>query len=532
MRVRPGIPVNDALVICASSASQLRPSPAACADALGVTIASASEPADTENPTPPTPKVSVCPEGTLSPNVVRVAFWRSGPGGPRAQAVPVTGSSSVPSRSTSTLTVCCWNANATSPVIIPNSCTFAVPETVSVAPVRSIGMPPTVSWSAGDSPKVPFVFRSSAVVQSSAAAATVLPFVYAPFASLIRSVRSSTVSPTSGIPETSDALVIAPITPSQLRVSVPAPGVGAESAAIASDPPVMEKCGPEALPTFRFRLPSPRVRSVAPVRVTPPTVTLIVLSETVNVAEPETKPAMARLLSVPETANGVAPPSVIPEPATPFQSSGVAPVPLALFTSIETPVSVAVASDPIVSEPVSPVACTAVQLRPSGVPGVSDAIVTLEPAPPRLSPNEPTPICSVGDVSEITSSDAPVSAGVVTSTSDSVTAKVAVPVTKLSKLTVADPARWNDRARVSELSKANGRIPLSSPAQFSFVAVLDALYNAFTPETVSVTGSMPMNEPPMPSASTPVYVAVPCVIVATFRPEIVAATPTVPSLTS
>ena len=241
---------------------------------------------------------------------------------------------------------------------------------------------------------------------------------------------------------------------------------------------------------------------------------------------------MERSLSVPETANAVEPVSVIPEPATPFQSSGVAPVPLALFRSMETPVSVAVASVPIVSEPVSPVACTAVQLRPSGVAGVSDAIVTDEPTPPRVSPNEPTPICSVGDVSEMTSSEAPVSAGVVTSTSDSVTAKVALPVTKLSKLTVAEPARWNERPRVNVLSNAYGRIPLSRPAQFSFVAVLEALYSAVTPMTLSVTGSMPMNEPPIPSASTPVYVAVPCVIVATFTPVTVASTPTVPSLTS
>ena len=66
------------------------------------------------------------------------------------------------------------------------------------------------------------MFRSSAVVQSSGAASTLVPFVYEPFASLIRSVRLVTVSERSGIPETSDALVTAPITPSQLRVSVPA----------------------------------------------------------------------------------------------------------------------------------------------------------------------------------------------------------------------------------------------------------------------------------------------------------------------
>ena len=134
------------------------------------------------------------------------------------------------------------------------------------------------------------------------------------------------MSPRSGIPETSDALVTAPITPSQLRVSVPALGVGAESAATASEPPVIEKCGPEALPTLRFRSPSPSVRSSAPVSVVPPTVTLIVLSETVNVAEPVIRPlAMERLVSVPETESAVEPASVIPEPATPFQSIGVAP---------------------------------------------------------------------------------------------------------------------------------------------------------------------------------------------------------------
>ena len=175
--VRPGIPLKVALVMFASSASQLRASPVDCAAALGVTTASASEPAVTVKPTPPIPKFSDCPEGTLSPNVVRVAFWRSGPGGPRAHAVPETGSSSVPSRSTSTLIVCCWNANVTVPVIIPKSWMLAVPETVNVAPVRSIGMPPTVSWSSGVSPNVPFVFRSSAVVQSSGAASTLEPFV-------------------------------------------------------------------------------------------------------------------------------------------------------------------------------------------------------------------------------------------------------------------------------------------------------------------------------------------------------------------
>ena len=101
-------------------------------------------------------------------------------------------------------------------------------------------------------------------------------------------------------------------------------------------------------------------------------------------------PAIERLVRLPETENAVEPLSVIPEPATPCQSSGDAPV--ALFTLIATPVTVAVTNDPRVSEPASPLDCTAVQLRPSGVAGVSAAIVTVAAGPPSVIPNDPTPI--------------------------------------------------------------------------------------------------------------------------------------------
>ncbi len=260
------------------------------------------------------------------------------------------------------------------------------------------------------------------------------------------------------------------MTASQLRVSV-APtsvGVGAESAATASEPPVIEKCGPDELPTLRLSWPRPRVSSSAPCSVVPPTVTSTVVSVTVNVDEPVMRPpAIERLVRLPETENAVEPLSVIPEPATPFQSSGDAPV--ALFTSIATPVTVAVTNEPSVSVPPRLLDCTAVQLRPSAVAGVSAAIVTAADAPPSVIPKPPTPIESVGAVSVITSRFAPVRLGVPTSTVVSVTENPAEPVRKPPNATVAEPSRWNESARVRSALNACGRIPESRPAQLSFV---------------------------------------------------------------
>ena len=188
-------------------------------------------------------------------------------------------------------------------------------------------------------------------------------------------------------------------------------------------------------------------------------------------AEPARKPATSRLASEPETWSATAPVSVRPAAGTVVQSSGVAPVPAALLSEKPTLASVALAIVPSVSEPDRPLAWTPVQLRPSGVAGASEAIVIVAAGPPKLSPKLPVPTVSVGEVSVITRSVAPVSAGDVTSTACFVSEKPVLPVTMPAMSIVALPASLKSMLRVSAESNVNGRIPAVSPAQLSFAWV-------------------------------------------------------------
>ena len=161
VRETPGMPLNVPFAIWPVSASQLRVS---FAEPVGVIAASESVPLETEKPTPPAPIVRLWPTGMTSPTVVSVAVSTSGPGGPRIGLPLPSTVSIVPSPSTSTLTVCCWNEKETVPSTKPNRSSCAVPVAARMAPFRSIGEPPTTSWSAAW-PKCPFESRSSAVFQ-------------------------------------------------------------------------------------------------------------------------------------------------------------------------------------------------------------------------------------------------------------------------------------------------------------------------------------------------------------------------------
>ena len=88
--------------------------------------------------------------------------------------------------------------------------------------------------------------------------------------------------------------------------------------------------------------------------------------------------------------------------------------------------------------------------------------------PPKLRPKLPVPTVRVGEVSVITRSVAPVSAGAVTSTACFVSEKPVLPETMPAMSIVALPASLKSMLRVSAESKVNGRIPAVSPAQLSF----------------------------------------------------------------
>ena len=95
------------------------------------------------------------------------------------------------------------------------------------------------------------------------------------------------------------------------------------------------------------------------------------------------------------------------------------------------------------------------------------------------------------------------------------------------------PERCSDTSRVSPLANANGRTPLSSPAQFSFVVDPETVFaSAEAPATFTVTGSRPMKPPERPSTSRPVYETVPAETSASFTPPTEPETPTEPLLTS
>ena len=99
--------------------------------------------------------------------------------------------------------------------------------------------------------------------------------------------------------------------------------------------------------------------------------------------------------------------------------------------------------------------------------------------------------------------------------------------------TAAEPERCSATLRVKPLSNENGSTPLSSPAQFSFVAEPETVFeSAVTPFTCTVSPTRPTRSPERPSTSTPVYVTPPCVICASFTSVTEPETPTEPSLTS
>ena len=149
---------------------------------VGATTASASEPLATETPTlpgtpmksPSAPFDALWSSGRmLRPSVVSVALSTSGnDGGPRIDPGPVgVAAKKNPSALTSTSTGFCSNEKPILPLTKPSRLTVAVPDALSSAPVKSSGVPPTVTMSWSASPKLVSSFRFSACFQSSGVAA-------------------------------------------------------------------------------------------------------------------------------------------------------------------------------------------------------------------------------------------------------------------------------------------------------------------------------------------------------------------------
>ena len=248
--VTPVMPLKLALAIWPLIVTHCRES--FVSDAAGVITASPRVARVTLKFTPPAPIVRLWPTGMVKPSVVRVAPWMSGPGGPRAPAPHAAGVSAVlwPLRLTST--VCCLNANETVPLTKPNALIVAVPDATRSSPLRSSGLPATLSWSA-TSPKRPFVLRSSAVVQLSAVAVWPLPYV--PDAVLYWNVSDVATSVKPGMP-CSDALEIVPSIAVQLAV-------GDLIDERSSEAPVMVNPTPPD-PIVIATFVRPKVTSVAP----------------------------------------------------------------------------------------------------------------------------------------------------------------------------------------------------------------------------------------------------------------------------
>ena len=211
-----------------------------------------------------------------------------------------------------------------------------------------------------------------------------------PLASFTEIERFETVAVTDG--STSDALMPELLRPNQRFASV-----AEASSPMVSVPEVI--CAPiDVVPTASWRFESATVRSVAPVRPTLATPT--VLCVMTKCAEPPRRPATSTDAS-PETTSVVLPVNAIvcvtpfasrtatPPVCTCVQSSGDAP-PLALFDPTCSELTASVSPGTPVSEAALRSAWTPSHERPSGVEGASDAIARPPPFTWKPIPLQPT----------------------------------------------------------------------------------------------------------------------------------------------
>ena len=211
-----------------------------------------------------------------------------------------------------------------------------------------------------------------------------------PLASFTEMERFETVAVTDG--STSDALI-----PELLRPNQRFESVAEASSPMVSVPEVI--CAPiDVVPTASWRFESATVSSVAPVRPTLGTST--VLCVITKWAEPPRRPATSTDAS-PETTSEVSPVNAIvcvtpfasrtatPPVCTFVQSSGEAP-PAAVLEPTCSELTASVSPGTPVSEAALRSAWTPSHERPSGVEGVSDAIARPPPFTWKPMPLQPT----------------------------------------------------------------------------------------------------------------------------------------------